>query len=167
MNIYLLRHGIAVEPGTPGYARDADRPLTPEGQRKLVKIAKAMRALELEFDRILFSPYVRARGTAVLVAKELGQEKRLESCEALTPSGSLRALTETIKALKPEPKDVLLVGHEPGLSELAALLLSGETNLSITMKKGGLCKLTADELRPTRCASLEWLLTPKQMALIS
>lgn len=166
MNLYLLRHGIAVEPGTPGYARDADRPLTPKGERKLVKIAKAMRTLELEFDRILFSPYLRARGTAVLIAKELGQQKHLESCEALTPSGSLRAVIEAIKALKPEPQNVLLVGHEPGLSELAALLLSGETNLSITMKKAGLCSLTAESLRPGRCASLEWLLTPKQMVLI-
>ena len=39
MDLYILRHGIAVEPGTPGYENDADRPLTPEGQRKLEQIA--------------------------------------------------------------------------------------------------------------------------------
>jgi phosphohistidine phosphatase len=165
MNLYLLRHGLAVEPGTPGYSKDADRPLTPKGQRKLVQIARAMRALELEFDRILFSPYVRARGTAVIIAKELGLQKHLQSCDALTPSGTARKLIATINDLKPLPANVLLVGHEPCLSELASLLLSGETSLSITMKKGGLCMLTAESLRPGRCASLEWLLTPKQMTL--
>ena len=166
MNLYLLRHGLAVEPGTPGYAKDADRPLTPKGERKLIKIASAMKALELQFDRVLFSPYVRARGTAVIIAKELGLEKKLEKCDALTPGGSLREVIETLKRLSPPRENVMLVGHEPSMSELAALLISGETNVSITMKKGGLCMLTAETLRPGRCASLEWLLTPKQMALM-
>jgi phosphohistidine phosphatase len=166
MNLYLLRHGIAVEPGTAGYAKDADRPLTPKGERKLRKIAGAMRALEIEFDRVLFSPYVRARGTAVIIAKELGLEKKLEKCDALTPGGSLREVVDVLNHLKPVPENVLLVGHEPSMSELAALLISGETTVSITMRKGGLCKLTAETLRPGRCASLEWLLTPKQMGLI-
>ena len=166
MNLYLLRHGLAVEPGTPGYAKDADRPLTPKGERKLIKIASAMKALELQFDRVLFSPYVRARGTAVMIAKELGLEKKLEKCDALTPGGSLREVIETLKRLSPPRENVMLVGHEPSMSELAALLISGETNVSITMKKGGLCMLTAETLRPGRCASLEWLLTPKQMALM-
>jgi phosphohistidine phosphatase len=166
MNLYLLRHGIAVEPGTPGYTKDADRPLTPKGERKLLKIADAMKALELQFDRVLFSPYVRARGTAVIIAKELGLEKILQKCDALTPSGSLREVIDTVNHLKPAAENVLLVGHEPSMSELAALLISGETTVSITMRKGGLCKLTAEILRPGRCASLEWLLTPKQMTLI-
>ena len=64
MNLYILRHGIAVERGTPGYAKDADRPLTLEGERKLQLIAQAMKALDLAFDLILSSPYLRARQTA-------------------------------------------------------------------------------------------------------
>jgi phosphohistidine phosphatase len=167
MNLYLLRHGIAVEPGTPGYTKDADRPLTPKGERKLRNIASAMKALEMKFDRVIFSPYVRARGTAVIIAKELGLEKILEKCDALTPGGSLREVVDVLNHLKPVPENVLLVGHEPSMSELAALLISGETTVSITMRKGGLCKLTAETLRPGRCASLEWLLTPKQMSLLA
>ena len=69
MNLYILRHGIAVEHGAPGYAKDADRPLTPEGERKLGQIAEAMKALELTFDLILSSPYLRARQTAEIVAE--------------------------------------------------------------------------------------------------
>ena len=71
MNLYILRHGIAAERGTPGYANDADRPLTPEGERKLQLVAAAIKALELGFDLILSSPYLRARQTAEVVAARI------------------------------------------------------------------------------------------------
>ena len=75
MKLYILRHGIAVEPGTPGYETDADRPLTSEGERKMRQIAGAMEALELSFDLILSSPYLRARQTAEIVAEVLTARK--------------------------------------------------------------------------------------------
>ena len=167
MDLYILRHGIAVEPGTPGYETDADRPLTPEGERKLRQIADAMRALELSFDLILSSPYLRARQTAEIVAAALGARKRLEMSDALTPSGSIKKLVELLKRREPSPESVLLVGHEPYLSELISLLLSGKESFAVVMKKGGLCKLTTESLKPGRCATLQWLLTPKQMALMA
>ena len=43
------------------------------------------------------------------------------------------------------------------------MLLSGDENTMLTFKKGGLCKFSLDELRYGRCATLEWLITPKQM----
>ncbi len=167
MNLYILRHGLAVEPGTPGYARDADRPLTPEGEQKLGQIAEAMGAQELSFDLILSSPYVRARQTAEIVAKGLKLRKRLEFSETLTPSGSFKKLIELLNRIDPEPENVLLVGHEPYLSELISLLVCGNAGGRVVLKKGGLCKLAAEFLEPSRCALLEWLLTPKQMALMA
>jgi len=166
MNLYLLRHGIAVEPGTPGYAKDADRPLTPEGERKLRRIAAAMDALELSFDLILSSPYVGARRTAQMVAQALKARKRLELSDCLTPGGSTKKLVDLLNSLKPSPESVLLVGHEPYLSELISLLVSGNPAPAVVMKKGGLCNLTIESLKHGRCATLEWLLTPKQMALM-
>ena len=166
MDLYILRHGIAVEPGTPGYENDADRPLTPEGQRKLEQIADAMGALDLSFDRIISSPYVRARETAEIVAEALGARKKLELSDALTPGGSFRRLVELLNCLEPSPESVLLVGHEPYLSGLISLLVSGKETFGVVMKKGGLCKLTTESLKHGRCAALQWLLTPKQMALM-
>ena len=145
MNLYILRHGIAVEPGTPGYEKDADRPLTPEGEHKLLQIAKAMDALDLSFDVILSSPYVRARQTA---------------------DSNPKKLVNLLTHLQPLPEKVLLVGHEPFLSGLISLLVFGQVTLAVVMKKGGLCKLSTGALKTGRCASLEWLLTPKQMALM-
>jgi len=167
MKIYILRHGIAVEPGTPGYDTDAERPLTPEGERKLKGIADAMRALELSFDLILSSPYLRARQTAELIAEALKERKRLELSDALTPGGSMKKLVELLNRLQPSPDSVLLVGHEPHLSGLISLLVTGKAGCTVVMKKGGLCKLSTESLQPGRCAALEWLLTPKQMALMA
>ena len=167
MNLFILRHGIAVEPGTHGYEKDADRPLTPEGERKLLQIAEAMEALDLTFDLILSSPYLRARQTAEIVAEALKARKRLEFFDSLAPGGSTMKLVELLNCLAPPPQNVLLVGHEPYLSGLVSLLASGGATLTVVMKKGGLCKLTTGLLTHSRCATLEWLLTPKQMALMT
>jgi phosphohistidine phosphatase len=166
MNLFILRHGLAVEPGSARFANDADRPLTPKGERKVRKIAQAMRAMKLSFTIILSSPYVRARQTAEIVAGVLKMPKRLRFTELLTPSGSVADLVDLLNDHKPRVEDVLLVGHEPHLSEMISLLVSGESESILVLKKGGLCKLSAETLEPDRCAALEWLLTPKQMALM-
>ena len=167
MNLYLLRHGLAVEPGTHGFAKDADRPLTQKGERKLWKIAEALEALEISFDLILSSPYVRARQTAEIVAEALNLRKELEFSDALVPAGSVKRLIESLNQIEPAPANVLLVGHEPYMSELISLLVSGHVGFAVVMKKGGLCKLSAQSLHAGRCAALEWLLTPKQLALMT
>jgi phosphohistidine phosphatase len=166
MNLYILRHGLAEELDPRRFAKDSDRPLTTKGERKMWKIAQAIEALGVSFDLILFSPYVRARQTAEIVADALGLRKRLEASETLTPAGSVKGLLASLKERGP-CEDVLLVGHEPYLSELISLLTSGKTDLPVVMKKGGLCKLSTNSLEHGRCASLEWLLTPKQMALMT
>jgi phosphohistidine phosphatase len=163
-NLFILRHGLAVEPGTAGYAKDADRPLTAEGKAKLREIAAAMEKLGLDFDIILSSPYKRARQTAEIVAEEL--EKKVQFSETLTPQGQVKTLIDFLNRLRPPAQNVLLVGHEPYLSELISLLISGERHASVVMKKGGLAKLSVESLKPGRCAALQWLLTPKQMGMI-
>ncbi len=167
VNIFLLRHGIAAEPGTPGIKTDAERPLIPKGEQRLRKAAAAMEKMGLSFDVIISSPYLRAKQTAEIVAKILKLEKRLSiSCD-LIPGGDPQALIRQLNALKPEPENILLVGHEPFLSRLIALLATGGTSATIEIKKGSLCKLEAEELECGHCATLKWLLTPRQMELMT
>jgi phosphohistidine phosphatase SixA len=78
MNLYLLRHGIAVEPGTAGCELDSERPLTAKGKKRLRVTSQAMKKLELSFDLILSSPFLRAKQTAEIVAKALKLRKKLE-----------------------------------------------------------------------------------------
>jgi phosphohistidine phosphatase len=166
MNLYLLRHGIAEEFGKGGIENDEDRPLTPKGERRVAQVAEALLEMGVFLDLILSSPYLRARQTAEIVAESLGLRKRLRLLEELTPSRSQARLVAAITELKPPPRELLLVGHEPSLSSLISLLISGAPGLEIQMKKGGLCKLSTEGLSPSRCARLEWLLHPRQLSMI-
>ena|SRR5947209_6420410 len=166
MNLFVLRHGIAVEHGAAGYEDDDERPLTSKGERKVWMTAEAMEEMEISFDLILASPLVRARQTAEIVAEALKATKRLELTDTLAPQESAEPFIEFLNDQRPEPADVLLVGHEPFLSGLISLLISGDYEASILLKKGGFCKMSVEELGHTKCATLEWLLTPKQMGMM-
>jgi len=159
MEIYILRHGIAVDRGTPGFKKDADRSLTKDGEEKTHQVAEAMLAMELKFDLILSSPYVRSAQTANIVASELDEE--VTFTDFLLPDANPLELIREINDTKPQ--SVLLVGHEPDLSGLISLLVSGGSEATIELKKGGLCKLTTEKLTFGQCATLNWLLTPKQL----
>jgi phosphohistidine phosphatase len=163
MNIFILRHGIAVERGTKGFEKDSERPLTGKGKRQLRKSATAMKRMKLRFDLILSSPYQRARQTAEIVAEELKLEKRLKLSDTLKAENSPESVLMEMTRLKPAPKNLLLVGHEPYLSHLISRLVSGNENMAMDFKKGGLCKLETTGTGSTANAQLVWLLTPRLM----
>ncbi len=167
MNLYLLRHGIAVDSAKSGVASDAERPLTPRGRRRMLQIAQAMSALGVSFDLIFSSPLVRAAESAAIVAQCLQLRNKLKFTDDLMPGGNPRPLLRQINQHRPRPKNVLLVGHEPYLSQLIARLVAGNDGLAIEFKKGGLCKLEATTLRWARCATLAWLLTPRHLVRIA
>ena len=167
MRLFILRHGIAVEPGTPGFENDSARPLVPKGEHRLRKAAAAMKKMDLSFDLILSSPFLRAKQTAEIVAGELKLKKRVQFSDALACGGSAKTLIRQLTDLKPAPENVLLVGHEPDLSRLISRLVANDETAAVEMKKGGLCKLEVPELHHGRCAKLIWLLTPSQMELMA
>jgi phosphohistidine phosphatase len=166
MDLYLLRHGIAADLGESGISKDSERALTAEGIARMQCIAAAMLALGIKFELILSSPFVRARETAEIVAGAMKLEQRLKLEPALACGGDTREVIRRLATRKPVPASALLVGHEPDLSRLISLLVSGDAGFPVTMKKGGLCKLSVAPLLYGRCATLEWLLTPKQMLLM-
>jgi phosphohistidine phosphatase len=166
MRLSLLRHGIAAERMHSG-ADDSERSLTAKGQRRLRRSAKGLLALGLTYDLILSSPYLRARQTAELVAQILRTAAGVHLTDTLAPGGSPRQLLESLRTDYRERQHVLLVGHEPYLSRLISTLLTGGPNLSVVMKRGGLCLLDVETLRFGRCASLVALLTPGQLRRMS
>lgn len=166
MELFLLRHGQAVERGTPGYENDFARPLTAKGERQLRQSCPALQKLKLRWDLIASSPLVRARQSAEIIASELKLTKRLRLSEHLQPGGDPKQLIAALNRLRPAPKTILLVGHEPGLSDLISLLVTGKPGGGFALKKGGLAKLEVEKLSAGHCATLVWLLTPKQMKLM-
>ena len=164
MNLFLLRHGMAVEQTIPEFKLDSDRPLTPEGRKKTGRIAAILSGLQISFDLILTSPYVRARQTAEIVVEVLGAQKALEIGKNLAPGNTLKQLIAELNHRSTPLNEVLLVGHEPELSCLISILVTGKTGLALELKKSGLCKLEIGTLRYGRCATLQWLLAPKLCA---
>ena len=166
MEFYVLRHAIAVPHGAEGYERDSDRPLTERGAKKMRRIARGFRAVGISPEVLLTSPFPRALQTAEIVAKELKLKKDLVLTKHLAVGGDPERLIDEINAGYSGASAVMVCGHEPYLSQLIAVLLGGSAGIDITMKKGGVCKLTIGTLQYDRCATLEWLLTPRVLTRI-
>lgn len=164
MNLYLVRHAIAVPHDAPGYEDDSKRPLTDKGRAKMRDIARGLKVLGVCPQLILTSPYVRARQTAEILKEVLGTTEGLVFTENLLPLAHPDHLWEELRAYA-GVDSVALVGHEPNISALANLLL-GVSGLQIVFKKGGVCYLTVDAFGTEPRATLHWLLTPRQMVTI-
>jgi phosphohistidine phosphatase len=166
MNIYIVRHAIAVDRGTPGYDDDSQRPLTDTGRKKMKKITKGLEQLGIALDVILASPYVRARDTAKILADRFDKMDKIYFTDNLIPPGNFESLIFEIHE-KYDVANIALVGHEPMLSSLVSWLTTGDMDARVTMKKGGVAYLTSDTLYQDGRATLEWLLTPSLMIELS
>ena len=160
MKLYILRHGDAGNSGDPAYPNDDERPLSSRGIARTEALARALRRWDITFDVIFSSPLVRARETAEIVASGLRLKDRMTLTEQLSPTGDVVKLVTEVNAVLPTPGSVLLVEHEPYLGHLISRLSTSHGDLAVTLKKGGLCRLDAETLRPERCAYIEWLLAP-------
>lgn len=119
-NLILLRHAKSSwdEPGL----RDFERPLNSRGLRDAPVMGQRLAARGIQPDRVVASTALRARKTASLVAAELGCEG-LISHVAEIYEASLDELLDVVRDLQDADGSVLLVGHNPGMSELVAALL--------------------------------------------
>jgi phosphohistidine phosphatase len=157
MQIYLLRHGIAEDP-KPGM-RDADRALTQEGRKKLAKTLSRAREVGVAPTLIVTSPYLRAKETAQIAAAELQYKGELLETKSLIPAGTPQGVWDEVREHKSE-EQILLVGHEPLFSSLAAFLL-GSSSVQIDFKKGAILRVDVDRFPAQPRGVLKWYLTPR------
>ena len=136
MKLYFLRHGMAAEKSDSDYPDDSKRPLTPGGKREMRTIARGMHHMKFRIDRILSSPYLRARQTAEIVSQEMKTPLKVEFSDHLIPGASFRELLKELRVSGKEFSRVLLVGHEPFLRQSLSLILSGTANAFLPMKIG-------------------------------
>lgn len=165
MKLYLVRHAIAEDVGTD-YEDDSLRPLTEKGREKMQKIAHALKTLGVSPDLIISSPFVRASQTAAVLAKVFKYKEEIIYSDFLVPMGQPNDMIGEINE-KYSVDELMLVGHEPNLSSLAGVLLASSPEISINLKKGGVCCLSVDDLHYDRKAILEWLVTPKISTRVS
>ena len=156
MILYLLRHGIA-EDSNPG--GDSERALTDEGRRKLALILAIAKSAGVKPDLIVTSPCLRAEQTAELAAETLGYADEPEGDGILMPFSDVLATWAEIRGMR-EFDAVMLVGHNPHLSDVMSALL-GAPGGRIPMKKGALARLQVDPTSTMPKGALDWLLTAK------
>ena len=120
--LILLRHAHA-EPASTGQA-DFDRPLSPRGLAEAEAAGAWLAAQSLMPDRVLCSPARRTRETLDAVVEAVGNlDKRLDAAIYEATPGTLAGLVDTHR----DAERLLLVGHNPGLERLVALLSSGQS----------------------------------------
>jgi phosphohistidine phosphatase len=161
MILHVLRHGVA-EDAPPG-GDDAARRLTARGRSKMEEEAAGMRALGLEVDLLLKSPLPRAAETAAIVAAPYRDRPAPRPLPALGRGWRRRRRCRPLRPFA-RHEHVMVVGHEPGLSRLAALVLTGTPDrLALHLKKGGCIAIELERLAPPSGATLRWLLTGRQL----
>ena len=160
--LYLIRHGVAEERGD-AWPDDAKRPLSEGGIERLQKSARGLARLDAWIDVILTSPLVRTRQTADIVASAFDPRPSIVSVDSLAPEGTYTALVADLEKHARKTR-IALVGHEPGIGELAARLIGSRH--SIEFKKGAVCRIDVEQIPPVGPGDLRWMLTPKIMASI-
>jgi phosphohistidine phosphatase len=159
----LLRHAKSVQ--DPTFAIDRERPLAPRGQEDAPIIGRMMARANLTPDLIVSSPAVRARQTAELYAGSAGYSGEVRIAEAIY-LGQAPDLMEVVLALPDEAGHALLVGHNPGFEELAALLLgvpAGASGLRMPTAAAAHFELPNDSWAATEAGRglLQWLVIPR------
>jgi phosphohistidine phosphatase len=124
--LWLLRHGEAV----PHESKpDADRELTPRGERQALAAGDGLARLGVEFAACYTSPKIRARDTAKLACRALNIEP--EEAESLANGFGREDAVELLMAHDDDAR-VLVVGHEPSFSQVVHDL----TGARVDFKKG-------------------------------
>lgn len=179
VDLFILRHGEAGKRFSSDN-KDFGRPLTVTGKKEVADIAASLKDLGIKFDLIITSPLKRAHQTAAIVAKTLKNEKKMEDWNELKPEGKrlefYRKLSSSAQIK--QQSSVLVVGHEPYLSQMIGeIITSGNGNsetANIVLKKAGLAKITVTPSSSSSSSSnsnmrgeLRWLLTPKHMKNMS
>jgi phosphohistidine phosphatase len=118
MKLYLVQHARAVDKKA-----DPERPLSAEGVQEAQSIAGFFANRPLNVKEIWHSGKTRARQTAEHLCKAVGPNAKLHTHDGLDPNDDVKPVARELRRFD---GDLMIVGHLPWLSKLAALLVSGE-----------------------------------------
>jgi phosphohistidine phosphatase len=159
MELYIVRHGIAIDREDPKSPADPERFLTEEGIDKAKEIAKRVAGFKIKPELFISSPYVRAMQTAEIFAAAFDYSK-----QKIRRSDSLLPGTETTHFFREISKEknvstIFCFGHAPQLDELVATALGSKHHVT-QLKKAGVAAIELKRLTPPS-GQLLWLATPK------
>lgn len=146
MRLLLIRHAPAKRRSPELAGLDAERPLTRRGARRFERAVRRLAERGLELDALFTSPWRRARQTAELLAPLAAGPPRELELLARAPGP---ALLRMLHGLEDERSVVGLVGHQPWMGELLALLVLGssEHGPAFRLTKGAVAVLDGEPAR--------------------
>jgi len=159
MEIYVVRHGIAIDREDPKCPPDPERYLTEEGIEKTKRVAAAVAALGASSDLLLSSPYVRAMQTAEIFAAALDYSKqKIRRTDLLLP-GAEPSLFFRELAKDKQTSTLFVFGHAPQLDDIIAAALGSKQHIT-SLKKAGVALIELKRISPPN-GQLVWLAPPK------
>lgn len=159
MLLLILRHGEAEPAGSGG---DSARRLTANGRQAVRRVLARAASAGVKPEAILVSPYLRARETAEIAGEVFGLSAPAIPAHALVPDSHSESIWDEVR-VHADASQLLLVGHNPVLSDLLTVLL-GAGGYSIDLKTSGLACLDVGAVGSQLRGRLVWLLTPEVCA---
>ncbi len=151
MLLYLVQHAAA-----SSEAEDAARDLTENGRRDMESVAHHLKRLNLQVRQIFHSGKTRAQSTARVLARHLQPPAGVSEAQGLAPLDDPLIWADRIAKLD---EDTLLVGHLPHLANLAALLITGNKEISvINFQMAGAVRLRRME---SGHWAVDWIVVPE------
>jgi phosphohistidine phosphatase len=159
MQLYIVRHGIAIDREDPKAPAEAERFLTEEGIAKTKQVAKGIAAMGVRADLMVSSPYLRAMQTAAIFASALDYpEHKIRQSESLLPGAEPVAFLREL-AREKNASSVFCFGHAPHVDGLLAATVGAPRHIT-SMKKAGVAFVEMKRISPPN-GQLVWLVTPK------
>jgi phosphohistidine phosphatase len=156
MDLYIVRHGKAGK-STSDLLEDNARRLTKKGRAEMRMIAGWLKKADISWDVIASSPLPRAWETAEIIAAEQDPHPPVEAWECLATGGNRQDLRKNLIDCR-DCSSVLIVGHEPMLSDLVGNLTAVSSNASVVLGKGSVAKVRNVNAEGVFSGTLEWLI---------
>ncbi|AUH00141.1 phosphohistidine phosphatase SixA [Prodigiosinella confusarubida] len=158
MQVLIMRHGDAV----PDAASDALRPLSARGCNETHQMAAWLNNQAIDIDRVLVSPYLRARQTLQAVRSTLPLPEEDECLPELTPGGDAKLISYYLQTLAKEGTGgVLIISHLPLVGYLVASLCPGETAPMFATSAVACVNLEAE----SGVGECHWQVSPSQLTI--
>src|ERR1700757_3877595 len=156
MIVYFLRHANAGQ-RMLSPKKDEKRALDKEGIEQCGYVGRALAALDTQVDMMISSPLKRATQTAALVGNEMGYEGKLQIETALRPEATFADFRKLLDKYSRQ-EAIMVVGHNPNLSEFLGRIVSGTgCEAALDLRKGAVARVDVRR----NAGSLQWCLTPK------
>lgn len=150
MKLYLVQHAMPV-------SRDIDpgRPLSPQGEQDISKMAEFMRASDHTVSRVLHSGKMRAHQTAEILAEELLTSGEVEVIDGINPNDPVQDFCLRVHKLK---NDTIIVGHMPFMGKMVSYLVTGNEDHAIVAYQPG--SVVCLKQNPEEHWQIQWMLRP-------